>query len=170
MNHYQALPNTIGMVGNCSSDLSGGRDMMSTTDATDAQMQLRLRHQGARLLLAEDNAINREIVLELLRDTGIVVELAEDGLEAFEKVLTNAYDLILMDVQMPHMNGLEAVRAIRDLIPWETKPIVAFTGNTFPEDRIACTEAGMNDFIAKPLNPAFLYATLLKWLPVSGMA
>ena len=167
MRHYQAMPNTIGASGNCPIDMLGHQGIM---DATDAQMQLRLRHQGARLLLAEDSPINREIVLELLRDTGIVVELAGDGLEAFEKVLINAYDLILMDVQMPHMNGLEATRAIRDLTVWETKPIVAFTANTFPEDRQACTEAGMNDFIAKPLNPALLYSTLLKWLPVSGMA
>ncbi|MEI6334251.1 MAG: response regulator [Methylococcaceae bacterium] len=167
MKHYQATDNTIGTGGNYPSDLLGSQGVM---DATDAQIQLRLRHQGARLLLAEDSAINREIVLELLRDTGIVVELAEDGLEAFEKVLTNTYDLILMDVQMPHMNGLEAVRAIRDLIAWETKPIVAFTANTFPEDRLACAEAGMNDFIAKPLNPVLLYSTLLKWLSVSGTA
>ena len=168
MKRYQAMPSTIGTDGDCPSDQL--ISIQGIMDATDAQMQLRLRHQGARLLLAEDSPINREIVLELLRGTGIVVELAEDGLEAFEKVLINAYDLILMDVQMPHMNGLEAARAIRDLITWETKPIVAFTANTFPEDRRACTEAGMNDFIAKPLNPALLYSTLLKWLPVSGMA
>ena len=167
MKYYQAMPNIIGAGGNYQSDVLSSQDIM---DVADAQMQLRLHHQGARLLLAEDSAVNREIVLELLRNTGIVVELAEDGLEAFEKVLTNTYDLILMDVQMPHMNGLDAARAIRDLTVLETKPIVAFTVNIFPEDRRACTDAGMNDFIAKPLNPALFYSTLLKWLPVSGMA
>lgn len=133
-------------------------------------MQLRSRHPGARLLLAEDNAINREIVFELLSGTGIEVESAEDGLEAFEKVLTNAYDLILMDVQMPDMNGLEATRAIRELSAWESKPIVAYTASIHPEDRRACEEAGMNDFIAKPLSPVVLYTTLLKWLPVTRLA
>jgi PAS domain S-box-containing protein len=135
-----------------------------TTSIADAEQQLRDHCGHARLLLAEDNAINREVALELLHSVGLTVDTATDGREALAKAQSNTYDLILMDVQMPNMDGLDATRAIRALPGWETKPILAMTAGAFEEDRRACAEASMTDFVTKPVEPEQLFATLLKWL------
>ncbi len=136
----------------------------------DAATWLRQRHSSARILLAEDNPVNREVALAMLEDVGLQVDTAYNGLEVLQRVQAAQargqapYDLVLMDMQMPLMDGLQATRALRALPGWQHTPILALTANAFDDDRRACTEAGMSDFISKPFDPDKLYAVMLRWL------
>jgi PAS domain S-box-containing protein len=140
----------------------------SPTQATAAERALRQEHRGKRLLLAEDNPVNREVTLELLCDVGFEVDIATNGLEAVANAKQRTYAAVLMDMQMPEMDGLEATRVIRALPGWGGVPIIAMTANAFGEDRAACIAAGMNDHLAKPATPASLFAVLLNWLSKRG--
>jgi CheY-like chemotaxis protein len=144
--------------------LQGTTTRLAPAQLSLGEAQLLQRHAGQRLLLVEDNPINREVAQELLHGVGLVVETAEDGVRAVELATTRPYDLILMDVQMPDMDGLAATRMIRERARRRTA-IVAMTANAFGEDRRSCLDAGMDDHVAKPIDPEMLFSTLLRWLP-----
>lgn len=128
------------------------------------ESQLRDLCRGARVLLVEDEMVNCMVAEEMLRIAGIKVSVAEDGLQALELARDNEYDAILMDMQMPNMDGLEATRRILELPERRNVTIVAMTANAFAEDRQRCFAAGMKDFIAKPISPEALFGVLAKWL------
>jgi CheY-like chemotaxis protein len=142
---------------------SAARQMPSTTDSG-----VRLRFTGGRVLLAEDNAINQKVALRALSTLGIEAELVVNGEEALRLAKSGAFDLVLMDCQMPVMDGYEATIAIRE---WELSsrgkrlPIVAMTANALAADRARCLGVGMDDHIAKPFKREELSAMLAKWLP-----
>ncbi|MEY4754602.1 MAG: hypothetical protein RJA44_2277, partial [Pseudomonadota bacterium] len=128
----------------------------------DAQHLLRQRHLGARVLMVDDVALNREVTHNLLDGAGLVVDDASSGLEAVAMAREHRYAAILMDMQMPEMDGLEATRHIRALPDRADTPIIAMTANAFDDDRRRCLAAGMNDFVAKPVDPRTLYTILLR--------
>lgn len=119
---------------------------------------------GARILLVEDNEINRMVAQELLEKMGIRVDSAEHGAEALGKLELNSYDGILMDVQMPVMDGYQATRRLKDIAALKSLPVIAMTANAMQEDRQKCLQAGMVDYIRKPILPLTLYQVLSKWI------
>lgn len=115
--------------------------------------------------MAEDEPINQEIMRGLLEDVGLVGDAADNGEQVLEMAKANDYSLILMDMQMPIMSGIDATLAIRKLPAYQDLPILAVTANVFTEDREKCLAAGMNDFIAKPADPELVFKMLYRWLP-----
>jgi CheY-like chemotaxis protein len=120
---------------------------------------------GARVLLAEDNRVNQDVAVELLGMVGITPDVAVDGVQAVRMARAASYDLILMDIQMPGIDGLQATRELRSGPGALAVPIVAMTADAFAEDRKACLAAGMNDHLAKPIALSALHAMLKRWLP-----
>jgi signal transduction histidine kinase/DNA-binding response OmpR family regulator/HPt (histidine-containing phosphotransfer) domain-containing protein/HAMP domain-containing protein len=120
--------------------------------------------RGARVLLVEDNELNREVALGLLEDAHMAIETAENGEVAVQMVSKGAYDLVMMDMQMPVMDGIAATKAIRRNPQFKTLPIIAMTANVMVADREKCIEAGMNDHVSKPIDPDELFAALLRWI------
>jgi CheY-like chemotaxis protein len=149
--------------------------LLNTTEAASAEAKpivtrhtlAELRHIEARVLLVEDNLVNQRVALALLKKQGVLADTALNGREAITALQTRTYDLVLMDMQMPEMGGLEATHLIRDPATGVLDPevtIIAMTANAMKSDEEACLAAGMNDYIAKPVSAAGLTAMMKKWL------
>ena len=135
---------------------------MITKSALDA-----VHFRGIKVLLVEDNMINQEVAKEILKNSGIDVDLANNGAEAIEMVRDTTYDLVLMDVQMPVMDGYTATRHIREDCGLRNLPVIAMTAHAMQGDREKCIEAGMNDYVSKPIDPEDLFAVLSRWVKVT---
>jgi two-component system, sensor histidine kinase and response regulator len=132
--------------------------------AARVEDRLREAHAGKRVLLAEDDPINQEVAQEFLAGSGLIVDIARNGREAVEQWLAGRHAIVLMDMQMPEMDGIAATGEIRRAPGGAQVPILAMTANAFAEDRARCLAAGMDDFVAKPFQPEFLFEKLLHWL------
>jgi two-component system sensor histidine kinase/response regulator len=129
-----------------------------------AREQLRQDHGEARILIAEDHPVNQMLCVELLDMAGLKTDVASDGQQAVDMAMNTPYDLILMDVQMPQMDGLRATALIRQSGLNQRTPILAMSASVLTQERIACVSAGMDGHLGKPIDPQALYETLLEWL------
>ncbi|MBF0558464.1 MAG: response regulator, partial [Nitrospirae bacterium] len=144
-----------------------GKDAVRWTSGQQKQEDYKKAEKlvnGSCLLLVEDNAVNQEVALKILQDAGIGVDIAQNGAEAIEKVRQKDYDGVLMDCQMPVMDGFEATRRIRQDMHFTGLPIIAMTANAMAGDREKCIECGMNDHVAKPIDVGRLFMTLARWV------
>lgn len=139
-----------------------------SSDGRAAQAPRRATHlsaiAGARVLLVDDNDLNQQVGAELLSGAGLVVDVAQNGQVALDMLAQTPYDLVLMDMQMPVMDGLTATRHLRQNPSWAQLPVLAMTANAMSRDRDLCLEAGMNGHLAKPIDPDELFAALLQWI------
>ena len=151
--------------------LLGARDReRRVAGGSDASVDVPSGLEGVRALLVEDNELNQQVAVEILEMAGCDVSLARNGAEAVTAVIGDrpddassapaAFDIVLMDVQMPVMDGLEATRRIRGVPGFGALPIIAMTANAMSEDRIRCLEAGMNDYITKPIDPDAMFGVI----------
>jgi len=145
-------------------------EKLASATTIDAETQILSNYQGSLILLVDDESVNLEVARLFLEDAGLVVETARDGEEALKLVQEMNFALILMDVQMPRLDGLRATRQIRALPGYRDTPILAMTANAFAEDRIRCLEAGMNDSLIKPFDPETLFSMLIKHLDLRSKA
>ena len=145
--------------------LLGAPRVATNNPSVPAQPTRAINTEGARILAVDDNEVNLQIARELLQEYGIQVDTAVDGEQALHLVRAEPYDLVLMDVQMPVMDGLAATRAIRQMPDRMGVPIVAMTANAMDQDRDECLAAGMNDFLPKPIDPDRLLTLVREWLP-----
>jgi two-component system sensor histidine kinase/response regulator len=146
----------------------GSSELFGSGQATLSELESS-KLRGLRVLVAEDNEINQQVARELLESAGAAVELAVNGAEAVRQAAASRFDAVLMDVQMPVMDGLEAAQRIRELPPPHGRvPIIAMTANAMSEDRNRCLEAGMDDHIGKPVDAARLYEVLARWSRISA--
>ena len=120
---------------------------------------------GARVLLVEDNVVNQEVACEILKNVGLTVQVADNGLHAIQMLEASDFDVVLMDIQMPEMDGITATKYIRSLPRFKKLPIIAMTAHAMASDREKCLKAGMNDHITKPINKKRLFAALTQWIP-----
>ena len=129
-----------------------------------AEAILRREYRGRKVLVVEDEPLNREVIGDMLEELGLVVDAAINGNEALIKVRQAHYDIVLMDMQMPELDGLDATRKLRAMPDGQDLAIIALTANAFDDDRERCLAAGMNDFIAKPFKPEKVFGKLVRWL------
>ena len=145
--------------------MKGGCMEADNFKSRDSLVQaLHERHSHARVMLADDSETNQKVTELMLRAAGLSLDVAPDGAQAVEMAHETHYDLVLMDLEMPKMDGYTAARTIRSLPGYAQTPILALTAHVFPKNRQACLEAKMDDFITKPVRPATLYTVILKWL------
>jgi two-component system, sensor histidine kinase and response regulator len=137
-------------------------DIRIEQGVSDAEL---LPIKGARILLAEDNALNQQVASELLESSGFIVDVANDGKQALEMAEDTDYDVVLMDVHMPVLDGLAATKRFREQAKYDDLPILAMTAGAMESDRQKCEEVGMCDHVAKPIDPAQLFGKLLQWIP-----
>ena len=144
--------------------LGKGRAKPSAPATETAEAILRREYRGRKVLVVEDEPLNREVIGDMLEELGLVVDAAINGNEALIKVRQAHYDIVLMDMQMPELDGLDATRKLRAMPDGQDLAIIALTANAFDDDRERCLAAGMNDFIAKPFKPEKVFGKLLRWL------
>jgi two-component system sensor histidine kinase/response regulator len=165
LDNYLAKPVTPSMLLEAVQEVFHHRVDRARVPLHGVEADLKQQIAGAHLLLAEDNEINQQVATELLQLAGVTVTIAENGQQAVDLALAQPFDAILMDLQMPVMDGLQATRLLRQRAGgMATLPIIAMTANAMVGDRELCLQAGMSDHIAKPIDPANLYATLARWV------
>jgi CheY-like chemotaxis protein len=149
-------------------------DVLRATPQVEKQPELVTRHsveekrRRLRILLAEDNAINQRLATVILQRAGYAVRAANNGLEAIKALTEEHFDLVLMDIQMPEMDGFQTTRAIRERHEWQSLPIIAMTAHAMKGDRERCLRAGMNDYLSKPIRRDELFAKLEDWADGQG--